>query len=483
MAGGTPSKARTPLPKRQLAALVLTNMTAGFQMNVIFPFVPFMVEELRGTDVENGLWVGVLAASYFAGLFIASFIWPPLSDTLGRKKMLLLGMFGLTVPFVGFGLARSYKMAVCFRFLNGLLQQNWVITNAMLADITDSTNQALGASASSFSWGMAGIIAPGMGALLARPAINFPEYFDADGVFGRFPYLLPTLAVLAWGLVATVMGVLWLPADKLTWRQAGAKFCGRRQRYSALSAEDEAGVRESAVAPESEWASYVRIMRTRDTRLSILSRTLIPMTWVTLNELTPLFCKLPLARGGLGWSPPQIGLIISIAAVAQMVWQPIFFPPLTRWLGVVNSHLAGAITFTACIFLLPLVGLLGRHPYALWPVFSLYKLVEMAAGASTVGSIVILLMNAAEPGEQGRVQGLAGGIASLLMTIGPSIGGAIWSLTFDNAPGVGWPLPHLPFCFVGSLGLIMVYLGFQLPRGLELPKSERLATRASAGST
>ena len=39
---------RTPLPKRQMAALILTNMTAGFQMNIIFPFVPFMVEELRG---------------------------------------------------------------------------------------------------------------------------------------------------------------------------------------------------------------------------------------------------------------------------------------------------------------------------------------------------------------------------------------------------------------------------------------------------
>jgi MFS family permease len=38
------------------------------------------------------------AASYFAGQLIASFIWPPLSDKFGRKKMLLLGQIGLTVP-------------------------------------------------------------------------------------------------------------------------------------------------------------------------------------------------------------------------------------------------------------------------------------------------------------------------------------------------------------------------------------------------
>ena len=85
-----PAVARTPLPRGPLAAVVLINMTAGFQMNIIFPFVPFMVEELRQTTVDTGFYVGLLATSYFAGQFVASFIWPPLSDKLGRKKLLLL---------------------------------------------------------------------------------------------------------------------------------------------------------------------------------------------------------------------------------------------------------------------------------------------------------------------------------------------------------------------------------------------------------
>ena len=160
------------------------------------------------------------------------------------------------------------------------------------------------------------------------------------------------------------------------------------------------------------------------------------------------------------------------------------------------------------------------------------QVVEMVSGSSVVGSIVILLMNAAEPGEQGRVQGLAGavqdrwwvinveaflkiyifllspsplhhagGIASIFMTIGPAVGGALWSLTFTAAAeDAGWPLAHIPFGFVGTLGaphrvgrpndtvghlrhmrvpsgLIMVYMGFQLPRRLEVPKDERVGRR------
>ena len=110
-----------------------------------------------------------MAASYFAGQFLASFIWPPLSDKIGRKKVLLLGQLGLALPFVLFGAARSYWAAFTFRFLNGLLQQNWVVSNAMLADITDSSNQPVAISASAFSWGLANILAPIMGGLLARP--------------------------------------------------------------------------------------------------------------------------------------------------------------------------------------------------------------------------------------------------------------------------------------------------------------------------
>ena len=49
-----PPPGTTPLPWKPLSAVVLINMTAGFQMNIIFPFVPFMVEELRQTTVDTG---------------------------------------------------------------------------------------------------------------------------------------------------------------------------------------------------------------------------------------------------------------------------------------------------------------------------------------------------------------------------------------------------------------------------------------------
>jgi|EP01046_Picozoa_sp_COSAG06_P005667 hypothetical protein len=59
-------------------------------------------------------------------------------------------------------------------------------------------------------------------------------------------------------------------------------------------------------------------------------------------------------------------------------------------------------------------------------------MVDMISGASCAGAGQLLIINAARVGEQGRVQGLAGGLASMTMAIFPAIGGAIWSYTNAN---------------------------------------------------
>ena len=162
--------------------------------------------------------------------------------------------------------------------------------------------------------------------------------------------------------------------------------------------------------------------------------------------------------------------------------------------AVVNSFRFGSVLFTTCIFTLPLI---GQVPLAwLWPVFSVQRMIDMISGASCggagkharnnthynfTGDILserllvtagqLLIINSARVGEQGRVQGVAGGLASMMMAIFPAIAGWIWSYTFANLP---YPFhPHIPYCFVGSLGLMMVYVSCILPKALERPQNER----------
>jgi hypothetical protein len=59
-------------------------------------------------------------------------------------------------------------------------------------------------------------------------------------------------------------------------------------------------------------------------------------------------------------------------------------------------------------------------------------MIDMISGASCGGAGQLLIINSARVGEQGRVQGLAGGLASMMMAIFPAIGGWIWSFTVST---------------------------------------------------
>ena len=148
---------------------------------MIFPFLPWMVDDLRGTVELSVFYVGLMASVYMAGQTIAALIFPQLSDSvLGRKKSIVLGHFALIFPMLMFGFARTYWEAFFWRFLNGALQCNRPITTAVIAEITDETNQPAKA------YGLGAMSGRGLaGGLPAR--IDLPSRVQPERLVGARP--------------------------------------------------------------------------------------------------------------------------------------------------------------------------------------------------------------------------------------------------------------------------------------------------------
>lgn len=59
-------------------------------------------------------------------------------------------------------------------------------------------------------WSLGAIAGSSLGGFTAQPAKYYPEVFSQDGIFGRFPYLLPNLIAIAVILIAMILGLLFL---------------------------------------------------------------------------------------------------------------------------------------------------------------------------------------------------------------------------------------------------------------------------------
>lgn len=78
--------------------------------------------------------------------------WGRLSDKIGRKPVVLIGISGLALSMLCFGLSRSFPAIVASRSLAGLLNGNAGVLKAMMGEITDETNAAQGFSFIPMVW-------------------------------------------------------------------------------------------------------------------------------------------------------------------------------------------------------------------------------------------------------------------------------------------------------------------------------------------
>ena len=102
----TPEKtAPPPFPLRTVGLLLLITLADSIVITFLMPMVPYMVRNYGVAEEDVGFFAGSLASAYnLAGLFSGCF-WGRMSDTYGRRPVLLFGLLSTGATVVWFGLA------------------------------------------------------------------------------------------------------------------------------------------------------------------------------------------------------------------------------------------------------------------------------------------------------------------------------------------------------------------------------------------
>ncbi|KAI3332219.1 MFS general substrate transporter [Xylariaceae sp. AK1471] len=222
MASQTPgNRATPPFPTKQLTILAICRFSEPIAFNSILAYTYVMVKDLNGgEDRDTAFYAGLLVSAYAVAEALTAIGWGALSDRYGRKPVVLIGLGGVAISSLIFGLAEKYWVALLARFIGGALNGNVAVMQTMVAEMVKVPEHEPAAYASQpFVWTLGGIIGSAMGGFLAQPAIFYPSLFPADGIFGRYPYLLPNLVSVVVIVLAIIQGILFLeetnPRSKL----------------------------------------------------------------------------------------------------------------------------------------------------------------------------------------------------------------------------------------------------------------------------
>ncbi len=181
--------------RKNLYAIAAAQFIALGGGNLVFPFMPFYVEDLGVHDKgQIALWSGLLGTATGAMLFVFSPIWGSLADRVGRKPILLRAYLGAMVTMTLQGLVQNVWQLVVLRALQGIFVGTIPAATALVAAGTPRERVAYALGLVQMALFSSQFVGPLVGGSLAA-SIGFRPTFLATGVFYLVSFLLVFLLV------------------------------------------------------------------------------------------------------------------------------------------------------------------------------------------------------------------------------------------------------------------------------------------------
>nr|WP_309143113.1 MFS transporter [Domibacillus sp. A3M-37] len=161
-------KAKKPLP---ILFAVMFLVMVGF--GIIIPVLPFYAENIGASPAELG-W---LMAVYSVMQLLFAPVWGRVSDRIGRKPVMMIGIIGLALSFFLMAVSSSLWMLFAARIIGGFLSAaNMPTVMAYVADVTTPEDRGKGMGIIGAAIGLGFIFGPAIGGIFSKADLSVPFY-------------------------------------------------------------------------------------------------------------------------------------------------------------------------------------------------------------------------------------------------------------------------------------------------------------------
>jgi DHA1 family multidrug resistance protein-like MFS transporter len=353
---------------RSLWVLSFTLVVVMLGFGIVIPIFPFYIERMGAGGSE----LGILVAFSSLMEFVFAPLWGSVSDRVGRKPILIVGMLGYALSMLFLGLSTELWMLFAARGLGGILSSAALPTSmAYIGDSTREEDRGGGMGMLGSAMGLGVILGPGVGGWMAGGSLSTP-FFLSSGL----------------SLVALLLIVLLLP---------------------------ESLPRERRVAGAARTVQLGGLWRALRGPIGLLLFMAFLLSF-GLTNFEAIFGLYALMKFGYG--PERVGVILMVIGVVSTVGKGVLTGPSTRRFGeekvIKFSLLAGSAGFLVLLMAETYVTILFATGFFILSKTLLRPAVlSLTSKRSTVG------------------QGAAMGLSNSFMSLG-RIAGPVWAgYSFD----------------------------------------------------
>ncbi len=155
-----------------LAIIFLTVFIDLLGFGIIIPLLPFYAESFGA----NAFVVGLLSTSFSLMQFLFSPVLGRLSDRIGRRPIILLGLAGSCASYLVLAVASSLAVVFLARIVGGIAGANIPTAQAYIADVTTPENRAKGMGLVGAAFGLGFIFGPAIGGILSHFGPSAPMW-------------------------------------------------------------------------------------------------------------------------------------------------------------------------------------------------------------------------------------------------------------------------------------------------------------------
>ena len=361
---------------------------------IIIPFLAYYVESFGA----RAAIVGLLMSSYSLAQFVFAPVWGRLSDRVGRRPILLLGLLGSVAGFTLFGLASTLSMLFLGRALMGIFGATIPTAQAAVADVTAPEDRARGMGLIGAAIGLGFILGPALGGLLSNlsSVLRLP-------LFERNPYALPCLASAALAALNLVAAAFFLP-ESLPAGRRGSRIAERFSRLDQIS----------------------RGLTDPRMRRLLLTYFLFMLGFTMMEATLTLFIEGRIGAGDHAQLVRRVGYLFGFIGIIQVALQGGLVGRLARAFGERQLLIAGcSITALSLAAMPAATSWAGIYGCAF----------GLACGHGLSQPSITSLISRASPAEsQGGALGISQSAASLARVLGPAMGGALFQQVAPGAP-------------------------------------------------